>query len=178
MNDDFVWSISSILAFTVLMTFCYFMVMSIMHQNKKKKYDERQILARNQAYKASYIFLLLYLTVCLALERNDIKWATFQTIIFIGIFISITIFAMICILKQAYIFNNRKNNPYDFLFRTFFLGIMYLIVFFADLEKGESVFTNGMLNGNIANLLFAILFLGMFIAKLIIDLKKKTEKEE
>ena len=55
---------------------------------------------------------------------------------------------------------------------------MYLIVFFADLEKGESVFTNGMLNGNIANLLFSIMYFGMFIAKLIIDLKKRTEENE
>lgn len=178
MNDQIMVSVSWVVGFVVLMAFCYFMVMSSIHRNKKNKYDERQILARNQAYKTSYIFLLLYLTVCIALEAVDVKWAMFETMILIGIFSSITIFAMICILKQAYIFNYRRNRPYDFLIGSFFFGVIFLIRFFADVEKGASVFTNGMLNGNIANLLFSIMYFGMFIAKLIIDLKKRTEENE
>ena len=67
MNDQIMVSVSWVVGFVVLMAFCYFMVMSSIHRNKKNKYDERQILARNQAYKTSYIFLLLYQIVLLIL---------------------------------------------------------------------------------------------------------------
>ena len=97
MNDQIIVSVSEVVGFVVLMAFSYFMVMSSIHRHKENKYDERQILARNQAYKTSYIFLLLYLTVCIALEVVDVKWAMFETMILIGIFSSITIFAMICV---------------------------------------------------------------------------------
>ena len=41
-----------------------FIVVARLYRNKKANYDERQLLARNAAYKGSFFFLLIYCFAC------------------------------------------------------------------------------------------------------------------
>ena len=50
--------------------------------------------------------------------------------------------------------------------------------FIIDINSGESLFTDGMLNGNVLFLLYAVLFLSMFVARLVSIIIKKAADDE
>ena len=68
----------------------------------KPKFDERQITARNQAYKYAFFTMLVYITVCGFLDTVGVRWAQLTAMLFIGTMASVTVFAAICIFKDAY----------------------------------------------------------------------------
>lgn len=178
MNIDTVWSIVLYSGFIALLLFSFFIFIAPDRFKKGKKYDERQILARNKAYKFSFVFMVLYFTACTFLEIIDIKWAMVPIMLFIGIIGSITLFIIICIIKEAYNdWFTRKNRPYDFLFFSLFYGGLELGNFLWNIYKGESIFTNGMLNENITELVFAVMFLCIFAAKMINSLIKRADEK-
>ena len=79
-----------------------FIVVARLYRNKKANYDERQLLARNAAYKGSFFFLLIYCFACGMLRLFDVKWADTAVQMFLGIFLSFVLFIAICMIKDAY----------------------------------------------------------------------------
>lgn len=66
-----------------------------------KKYDERQLLVRNFAYKTAFFTLLIYCVMCGALYLLNIVWFDLAMQMIIGTLLASTIFALICIIKDA-----------------------------------------------------------------------------
>ncbi len=67
----------------------------------KIEYDERQLIARNAAYKYSFFTLIIYCILCGMLDVLSINWAILSVQMFLGIFISVTVCVVICIYKDA-----------------------------------------------------------------------------
>lgn len=154
-------------------------VKKVSNKNQNCEYDERQILARNSAYKTSFFTLLIYMAVSAMLSIFDVQWATLDVQMILGIILSVMVFAGICIFKDAYFTYDGKNMK-SFLILACFCGPINLILFFTDLFGGEEMITNGMLNNNIMSLIYGLLFttiIIMIIIKRIIS-KRTVEDEE
>lgn len=148
--------------------------------NHVTEYDERQLIARNTAYKYSFFTLVYYCILCGMLDTFEIKWAETLIQMFLGMFILVTVCVVICIFKDAYFgIKKGKNNIYTFLYLTATITVVQLFSFIFNvfIDK-ESIITNGMLNSNLVPLLCAVTFLIMMIATTIKIVISKKEREE
>lgn len=160
-----------------------FLIVAVVLRRKncsKTEYDERQLIARNAAYKYSFFTLLFYCILCGMIDIAEIKWAETVTQMFLGMFMSVTVFVVICIFKDAYFgIKKGKNNIYTFLYLSATITVMQLFNFiFNVLIEKEPIITNGVLNSNIIPLFCAVVFLIMIIATIIKIVVNKKECEE
>lgn len=148
--------------------------------NHVTEYDERQLIARNTAYKYSFFTLVFYCILFGMLDIADIKWAETQIQMFLGMFIAVTVFVVICIFKDAYFgIEKGKSNIRTFLFLAVMVTVIQLFNFiFTLLIEKESIITSGMLNSNLFPLMCAVAFLIMIIATVIKLVLNRKEREE
>lgn len=137
-------------------------------------YDERQLLARGKAYKYGY-FSLLLCTMLIAI--SDIKMLFSVSGFFIGICISIFIFAIVCIKEDAYMSLTENAKGINLMFAL--IALINLASSVPALSDKKLLLDHGVLSVRCMNLTCAILFtliLVVFNAKLIYD--KKQEKDD
>ena len=150
------------------------------NKNKTKcEYDERQILARNSAYKTSFFTLMGYMALIALLDSFDFKWAELDIQMLSGIFISVGVFVTICIFKDAYFSYNEKSMKSYFLL-CIAIMVLNLVAFIMNtVLDGESILTDGILNYNATNLFVSILF-AIFLILIIIKnmISKRTVEDE
>ncbi len=177
MKDNLVWVLGFCVGFTLVLAVFLILYLVRRKSNEKPQYDERQLTARNQAYKYAFFALLFYSIVCAVLDALEIKWATLTTVMFIGVIGSVMLFAVICILKDAYEgFNQRRNSSIVVLG---IVAVINLLVFVFNLFDGTEFFTNGMLNENIMNLCIGVLFSAVAVVQLIKNrINKKAAEDE
>ena len=114
-------------------------------RNMKANYDERQLMARNTAYKFSFFFLMVYCFICGILHVFGIKWADTAVQLFVGIILSFVLFLAISILKDAFFTSLRKRNTQSVI-SFFSYGIVSVSFFLTGLGKGEVLLNNGELS--------------------------------
>ena len=148
-------------------------------KNGLSKYDERQELIRGRAFKYAYWTLAAYLCFNGLLQvGTGIVWADLMTSSFIGIFLSLTVFVVICIKNDAYFAFNQKPRVYLILFGIIIAvnlacGILNLT------DNDVQFVTDGMLNFHILSFLIVIVFLVIFISLAIKTiLTKKNAKRD
>lgn len=146
----------------------------------KAQFDERQLLARNKAFKYSFIVTLIYAVVCMFTNIFELKWA--PAFIQFGLLpiIGATIFAVICIFNDAYISMNYKKNIYVYAIGVTAMGVIYLLNYTLHISKAESnLFTSGTLSDDSLFLFSALMFVVIGISLIIkktID-RKASENE-
>lgn len=100
-------------------------------------FDERQVLARNAAYKVAFYLLVAYCTCCVLLYVFGFVWADIAAQMLIGIGVSGTAFSVICIAKDAYLRFNDKRRWWKVAFSAFCVAFCWLNC--ARLQWGEPV---------------------------------------
>ena len=160
--------------------FVFFVIViyyAVRGRKKKPVYDERQMLARNAAYKRAFGTLVLCCMICGILDIFEIKWATVYVQMYLSIFISLGVFAVQCIVKDAYsALNESKNRT---LYILLAVGALNLVVFIVNLIGGKPLLTDGMLNEQVIQLFISLLFLVVCSAILIKNrLDRKEEANE
>ena len=154
-----------------------FVVIARLYRNKKANYDERQLLARNSAYKGSFFFLLLYCIACGLLHNYDVKWADTTVQMFLGVILSFVLFIALCMIKDAYFSDSPKRNIYSVIF-FFWFGMLYFIHLMMSLGRGEALFDNGELTTLALYPVSSVCFVALGILaviKIILD-KRGAEK--
>ena len=108
------------------------------------RYDERQTAARGALYKTGFYTLVIYLLLYAAFDKIGVEWSTGAPVgILTGIFLSVTVFAITAIRKDAYFGFNEKTHKSILLLSliaalNLFTGIMPIL-------SGETVlFENGL----------------------------------
>ncbi len=148
------------------------------HKNSKDEYDERQILARNIAYKCAFFTLLFYNLVCAVLSAAEIKWADTTAQIFIGICLSTFVFIALCIMRDAYFTQKRTMN--SFLIFSFSMSIVALFNIISIVSSGKGFVSDSGLNLNVIPFCYGIMFFGsgiVTVIKKIINNKQAVEDE-
>lgn len=166
--------------FAVVIIFLIIAIVLKCKNNNATEYDERQLIARNAAYKYSFFTLVFYCILCGMLDIADIKWAEIVIQMFLGMFMSVTVFVVICIFKDAYFgIKKGKNNIYTFLYLSATITVVQLFSFIFNVFIDKNpIITNGMLNSHLIPLLCAVAFLIMMIATVIKIIISKKEREE
>ena len=148
-----------------------FVAIARLYRNKKSNYDERQLLARNAAYKFSFFFLLVYCFFCGLLHIFDVQWSDTATQMLLGVILSFTLFIALCMIKDAYFSDTPKRNVYSVLF-FFWFGILYLIHLMLRLSRGEVLWQNGELTTLVLYLVLSVCFIALCVisaVKLIME---------
>lgn len=139
---------------------------------KKNEYDERQEALRGKAYKAAFFTLMGYLAINgIICQGFGIEWAESFTEAFIGICISVIIFAIICIKDDAYFSISEKPGTYLILFAV--IGLLNIGICLFNFIKHESFITDGLLNEKAVNLSSGIMF---FILDIVLVVKMLDDK--
>ena len=152
-------------------------IVRLINRKKEMNYDERQLLARNAAYKSSFFFLIIYCSACGLLHIFEVRWADTAIQMFLGVIISFLLFIALCIMKDAYFSNSTKRNVYSVVF-FFWFGILYFINLMMNLSEGEVLWENGELTYNIIFLVSSICFLILGILSIIKIILEKRGAEK
>lgn len=152
-------------------------IVRLINRKKEMNYDERQLLARNAAYKVSFIFLFIYCIVCGLLDNYDVKWADTAIQMFLGVIISFLLFIALCIMKDAYFSNSTKRNVYSIIF-FFWFGINGLGHLLLYIIRGEALWQNGELTEIFIYLVSSVCFLALGILSVIKIVLEKRGAEK
>ena len=178
MSDTF--SIAFIVGFVVaFLAVCIVRVLYKKKHGSNCQYDERQILARNSAYVGAFFTLVAYCLLCMFLSILEFEWALVSVQMITGVLLSVLVFVIICIFKDAY-FTPKGWTITSFMVFSLLMCAVQVFSFVMNItEDNNPIFTNGVLNENIVNLICGIIFFGTAVATIIkIIINKRVCEEE
>ena len=143
----------------------------------ERKYDERQTLARLKAYRSAFWTLISYLAMG-GLLYAVTGWIGMDltTFAFLGICLSITVDAVICIQNDAYFALNDNPRFYSFLFSG--IALLNLGITALNIARGETFFDNGVLTVRAMNVVVVGMFTALFAALILRSLRRRAEGAE
>lgn len=147
---------------------------------KKDSFDERQMIARGKAYKAAFFTLAGYV-VFLAFIAEMYKSSVLLSIggLWLGIMVSVLVFAITCILKDAYM--SLYENAKGVLILFVAVGLLNFGVTAGNIAHGMKLIEDNKLSASSLNLMVGIVFMivaAVFAGKLLYDKKQEKEDEE
>lgn len=140
-------------------------------------YDERQLLARGKAYKAAYFTLIFYMLIIAALKETGIPIFMSFCGLWLGVCLSVAVFAVICILKDAYMSLYENVKGVILMFSA--VALLNLIIGIESISEQRPLLEKGVLSTDWLNLIVGILFMVIvivFCGKVLYN--KKQEDEE
>ena len=140
----------------------------------KCKYDERQKLVRGEAYKYSFWTLTIYCCLYGLFSESIGKVVDNLTVMVIGICIAVSIQICYSIWHDAYFSLNEDKKKVFIAFGI--LGVINVAMGLVNLFSGEC-FENGRLTYRSSNLFCGLLFVVIFIAYSLKNMKNKREME-
>lgn len=148
--------------------------------NSDRAYDERQIIARGKAYQAAFVTLAFYMMIISWFsEMVGVTWFMSFGGMWIGLCLSILVFAVICILKDAYmsLYENTKGSIMLFTVA----ALSNLIIGIVNLTEEGSLIKDGVISAACVNLAVGLLFTVIsivFCGRVIYNKKHLEEDEE
>ncbi|MCI5700205.1 MAG: hypothetical protein MR308_07505 [Lachnospiraceae bacterium] len=142
--------------------------------SRKCRYDERQELVRGRGFKYAFFTLMIYNGIYLILNLLFDKMpADPASGIFIGICISVSVYAIYGIWHDGYLALN--ENPVRVIVAFICIGLFNVVVTIHSFMEGD-IIVDGQLTFHSTNLFCAVLLL--LIAATILVKRIKTQKEE
>ena len=118
-----------------------------------RAYDERQLLARGEAYKAAFFTALGWMIVS-ALIRDLFDTSVQMTM---GICLSVGVFAVICIKKDAYL--SLREKPAACIRWFLILAAINILPTVMHLLNGSPYIEDGMVTHRATNLIVAVMLI-------------------
>ena len=147
---------------------------------KEGAFDERQLLARGEAYKYAFFTLMIGMVIISLLgEVAGIKLFMSMAGVWLMVCISLAVFATICIMKDAYMSLYENVKGVVIMFST--IAILNIAIGISNLIDGMPILENGVISVRYTNLIVGILFayiLPVFIGRVIYNNKQLEEDEE
>lgn len=130
----------------------------------KPEYDERQMAARGVAYRWAFLTLMLSLAVNTGVEALWGPWAKPGVSAWMLIFLSIGVFIVACVRKDAYFAVAQNPRTYLWLFGA--VVLCQIPNFLLQLRSGDLV-EDGLLTWNALSPACGVLFGVMFVCMLV-----------
>lgn len=136
---------------------------------KKECYDERQMIEKGKGYRLGFFvgnayFIILMILQLAEIEINNAFWS------FVGVCLSVGVFAIYCIIKNAYFGYNQPPKGVNILL--FVLMIINLIPCITAVIEKEVLKTTGI------NLVCSVLLLSVIVASLIKNYINKKDSDK
>lgn len=141
----------------------------------KAEYDERQLAARGIAYRWAYMTLIFSLLANTCVETIWGPWAKPGVSAWILIFLSIGVFIVACVRKDAYFAVAQNPRTYLWLFGA--VVLCQIPNFLLQLRSGDLV-EDGLLTWNALSPACGVLFGVMFVCMLVRLRRQKREEQE
>lgn len=135
-------------------------------------FDERQQLARGEAYKAAFFAAMGWMVVG-ALVRDLLDTSVQMTL---GICLSVGVFALVCIKKDAYL--SLRDKPKSCIRWFLTLALINLVPFAINLVQGKAIIENGIVTHRTTNLIVAVLLLVVSVAVVLRQREIRRELAE
>lgn len=166
MGKNLAYVLGVIVGILFVMLFCGIFAIVTKRRGKcaNVQFDERQMVAHGKAYRYAFFTVLFYLLAwgLFELATGARLWDTY-TGCFLGVFLSVTVFAVVAILNDAYFAVNERPATYLGIFTL--VMVLNLGIGIWNLITGDDpIVENGMLNYHSVNLLVG----GMFLVILIV----------
>lgn len=140
----------------------------------KPEYDERQMAARGVAYRWAFLTLMLSLAVNTGVEAIWGPWAKPGVSAWMLIFLSIGVFIVACVRKDAYFAVAQNPRTYLWLFGA--VVLCQIPNFLLQLRSGDLV-EDGLLTWNALSPASGALFLVLTVCA-IVRLRRQREDDE
>ena len=122
---------------------------------KKSRYDERQKTVQAKAYQYSFFTMLLYFLIW-GIVADDVFLCETTFGVFFGVDLGVTVFAVICILGEAYVSLRTSRAATVVCMNAIFAGISLNVI--KSFRKGAYI-----VDGVISNRACGLLFVAMII---------------
>ena len=143
--------------------------------SSNRVYDERQQLARGEAYKAAFYTAMLWMAVS-ALIRD---WMDTSVQMTMGIRLSVCVFAFVCIKKDAYL--SLRERPARCIRWFLLIAAVNLFPTVVNLVHGNPFIENGVVTHRATNLIVAVMLLVVTLATVLrqrqIRMEEQTEED-
>ncbi|MDE7300312.1 MAG: hypothetical protein K2N94_16055, partial [Lachnospiraceae bacterium] len=144
------------------------------------RYDERQQLAQGRAYKTAFFVLLFYIMMATLLENLEITGMLMSFAgLWLGICIAVSVFAVICIWRDAYLSLYERAGTLLVVFGIIF--ILNLVISIQTILDGTPLIVDGRLGPKCLNLIVSAMLaviLIMFAAKLRYNKRLEEDEDE
>ena len=142
-------------------------------KKRPRQYDERQIAARGEAFRAGFIVLAVYETVYALLSGLGVRYADEMAGPLVGIILSAAVFAVFAIARDAYDALGQKKTSVWFWFGC---GLLWIGVGAMRVTSGDAV-RDGLLTVSALPLFLGVAVLAVGAAVLIHDRQKNREDD-
>lgn len=176
MSINFIFVIGIVVGLLLVAIGC----IAVASANRKKgcltEYDERQQLARGNAFKLAFITLALYLLVVSILDSIGIRFGDMTTVSTAGICFSVTLYACSCILHDAYL--SIRDKPATIIVILVIMTVINGVLSVMHIVSGK-IMQDGMLTFYSCNLFCAIMSVIILAALLLkLSLNRRVTVEE
>ena len=141
----------------------------------KAEYDERQLAARGIAYRWAYMTLIFSLLADTGMEAIWGPWAKPGVSAWMMIFLSVGVFVVVCVRRDAYFAVAQNPRTYLWLFGA--VVLCQIPNFLLQLRSGDLV-EDGLLTWNALSPACGVLFGVMFVCMLVRLRRQKREEQE
>lgn len=147
---------------------------------REHAYDERQLLARGKAYRAAFLTLVAFLLMA-SLLAEGFELPLFMSFcgMWIGVCLSVAVFAVICIWKDAYM--SLYENVRGVILLLSAIGILNIGTGMRAIWEKQPLLENGTISLKYTNLVVGALLcviLAVFCARVLYNKKESEEDEE
>ena len=162
----------------IYLGWCAFMIFAVAKSQPEKKknfakFDERQITAQGSAYQwAFWVMLVYYILYATVSGAAEIVWCDQFLGMFLGVIVGVTVFALICIFRDAYFRPDQSKASAMLMINI--LGISQGSLGLMHLSDG-TVIENGVLSADALQLFVLLMMLVLDVAFLV---KRRMEKRE
>ena len=165
---------------TLYIALCIFLICAVAKsaskKEKKKKFDERQIIAQGTAYKAAFWTMLIYYMLHAIISgAAGIVWCDEFLGMFLGVIVGVTVFVLICIFRDAYFRLDQTRVSVVIMLNVICLS--QGIIGFLHVSDG-TVVENGVLTGDATQLFLLLMGLIVDVAFIVKHrMEKRCEQE-
>lgn len=163
----------------VMVALAAYAASKLMKRSRKKgpkEYDERQIQNRGKACQAAYYTLLIYLAAYGFFDAfTGIVWCDRFTGVFLGIVLSVAVYAIICIFKDAYFRAIDSSRAYIILFTV--VGLCNAAFGVVKMVEGTFLEEGILTMGGSANFIVGVMLL-VVLAVLLVKMAHDRRTEE
>lgn len=143
--------------------------------NMEAKYDERQMKERGNGFKVGFFTHMIYVAFLILLHIAEVKLPVSEEVLmFFGILLSITVYAIYCIWKDAYISLNENATKLNVVFIV--AGILNVALGVGNIFTGDMVI-DGVVTFHCINLLCGIFLLILAIINGAAQAKRNAEED-
>ena len=172
MDELFYYICLGVILLTAIVLAGVFLLRKKLGRKMDAQYDERQMLARGQAYRAGFFTMAVYFVLFGVVSELGFVWCEIFIGCFIGFVLGVLVFALTAICKDAYLALNQNMKQFYLVGGLFCVSGLLRVV---TAILSDSLIVDGKLTREAVFPVMGVVWLVLLIAQLIHNRRLKTQ---